>query len=85
MAPITLKTTDAVILLDRIRIMVAKEKDDERETPFLDELEALLDKSGIDVPEPCGVKHVRGVKCPACLQSPRGVNWGWAGKQIEIR
>lgn len=82
---VTVSTHAAVVLIDRVRIMLAKEKAEGRETPFNEEIEKLLMSFDIGLPVPCERHHIRGVRCSACLQSPRGVNWGWAGDELRIR
>lgn len=82
---VEMKRSDAAALIDKIRLALAKEIEEDRETDLTEALEKIFEEANVSVPKSCPGEAHRNAHIDNCGVCLHGLAWSWTGRPVKIR
>lgn len=81
---VEMKPADAAALIDRIRLALAGELEEGRESGLTEDLELIFEKANVPVPKSCPGEAHRNAHIDNCGVCQSSVAYSWTGHPVKI-
>lgn len=82
---VEMKRSDAAAMIDRIRLALAGELEEDRVSGLSEELTRIFEEANVSVPKSCPGEAHRNAHIDNCGVCLHGLAWSWTGRPVKIR